>query len=97
MDDSTFLNGKDHKDFKQNIGVCKWMIVAGIFDLSYAVSSLGRFSYGPLIGHIELAIRIFSYLNNHPKRGYVINPQTLTIDVDDEKVYMKYDSGNQYA
>ena len=97
MDDSPLLNEKDHKDFQHSIGVCKWMIVAGIFDLSYAVSSLGRFSYGPLIGHIELAIRIFSYLNNHPKRGYVINPQTLTIDVDYENVQMKHDFGNKYT
>ena len=86
MDDSTFLNGKDHKDFKQNIGVCKWMIVAGIFDLSYAVSSLGRFLYEPLVVHLDMYRRIFSHFKNYPKRGYVINPQTLTIDVDDEKV-----------
>ena len=86
LDYSPLLNEKDHKDFQHNIGVCKWMIVAGIFDLSYSVSSLGKFLSEPLVGHIELAIRIFSYLNNYPKRGYVINPQTLTIDVDYEKV-----------
>ena len=84
-------------DLQHIIGVCKWMIVAGIFYLAYYISSLSRFLDAHLVGHHEMARRIFSYLNNHPKRGYVINPQTLTIDVDDEKVYMKYDSGNQYA
>ena len=38
------LNGKYHKEFQHNIGVRQWLIVAGIFYLAYAVSSLSRFS-----------------------------------------------------
>ena len=74
-DDSPFLNEKYHKEFQHNIGVCQWMIIADIFDLSYAVSSLGRFLSTPLVGHLELFKIIFGYLKKYPKRGYVINPE----------------------
>ena len=38
LDNYIFLNEKEHKEFQHMIGVCQWMIVAGIFDLTYAVS-----------------------------------------------------------
>ena len=72
------------------------MTVAGKFDLSYAVSSFGRFSAVPWVGHIDPARRIFGYLNIYPKIGYAINPQPLTIDADYEKVHKKYDFLNHY-
>ena len=49
------------------------------------------------VGHIDLSRRIFCYLKNYPKQGYAINPQPLNVDVEYEKVKMKYDFGNQYA
>ena len=64
------------------------MIVAGIFDLSYDVYSFRRFSAAPRVGHLDLARRIFGYLEKYPKRGYAMNSQPLTIDVDYEKVQM---------
>ena len=41
--------------------------------------------------------RIFGYFKKYPKIGYTINPQTLTVHDDYEKVQMKYYFGNQYA
>ena len=49
------------------------------------------------VGLLDMARRIFGYLNKYPKRGYSINPQPLTINADYEKVHMKYYFGNQYA
>ena len=96
LDDSTFSNEKEHKDFQHIIGVCQWLIVAGIFDLEYAVSSLSRLLAAPQVGHTELARIIFGYLKKYPKRGYAINQQPLTIDGNYEKVQMKFDFWNQY-
>ena len=62
LDDSLFLNEKEHKEFQSIIGVCQWLGFAGRFDLAYDVSSLIRFSAEPLVDHIELARRIFGYL-----------------------------------
>ena len=36
-------------------------------------------------------------MKKYPKLGYAINPQTLTIHVDYNKVQIKYDFGNKYA
>ena len=41
--------------------------------------------------------RIFGYLKKYPKRGHAINPQPLNVDVNYEKVKMKYYFGNKYA
>ena len=35
-------------------------------------------------------------MKKYTKQGYKINPQPLTIDSDYEKVYIKYDFGNNY-
>ena len=85
------LNGKYHKEFQHNIGVRQWLIVAGIFYLAYAVSSLSRFSDAPQVGHIELSRRISGYLKKYPKIGYAINPKPLTIDAYYYKFHMRYD------
>ena len=94
--DSTLLNEKYHKSFQHNIGVCQWMIVAGKFDLAYAVSSLSRFLDAPWVGHLEMSRGIFGYLKMYLKRGYSINPQPMTINDHYEKVQMKYYFVNQY-
>ena len=44
-----------------------------------------------------MARSIFGCLKKVPKQGYEINPQTLTVNVEYEKVQMNYDFGNQYA
>ena len=80
LDDSTFLNGKYDKYVQHIIGVQKWLIVAGIVYLAYAVSSLSRLLDEPWVGHIEASRRIFGYLKKYLKIGYAINPQPLTID-----------------
>ena len=97
LDDSPFLNDKDHKDFQNIIGVYRWLIFAGIFDLSYDIFSLSRFSDSIWLDHLNLARRMFGYLKKYPKIGYEINPQPMTIDANYEKVQMKYYFGNQYA
>ena len=73
------------------------MIVAGIFDLAYYLSSMIRFSAVPKVGHVDLTRRMFGYLKNYPKIGYAIEPQPLTIDADYEKVQMSYYVVNKFV
>ena len=96
LNNSTFLNEKEHNEFQHIIGVCQWLIVAGIFELAYAVSSLSRFLDAPWVGHLDMSRGIFGYLKMYLKRGYSINPQPMTINDHYEKVQMKYYFVNQY-
>ena len=67
------------------------------FDLTYAVTYLSRFSVPPREGHLDLAKKVFGYLNKYTSQGCVINPQEMTIDVEYEKVELKMDFGNKYS
>ena len=58
LDNYTLLNEKENKYLQQIIGVCQWLIVAGIFDLEYYASSLSRFLDASRVGHIDMARRI---------------------------------------
>ena len=97
LDDSPLLNEKYHKYFQHIIRVCQRLIVVVRFDVSYYVSSLSRLLDAPQVVHTELARIIFGYLKNYPKRRYAINPHPLTIDAKYDKVYTKYDFGNQHT
>ena len=55
MDDSEILNVTDHKDFQHIIGLCQWLIIRGRIDITFATSSLSRFSAAPRRGHLVLA------------------------------------------
>ena len=97
LDNSPLVDETKHKEYQHIIGVCQWLIVAGRFDLTHAISSLSRFAAAPREGHLELARKVFGYLKKYPKRGYAINPTPLKIDVQYEEVELKLSFGNQYS
>jgi hypothetical protein len=96
LDDSDSLGPDAHKQYQHIIGVCQWLLVAGRFDINYAVSSLSRFASAPRAGHLELARKIFGYLRKYPSRGYVINANPPKIDHKYETIQLKQDFGGQY-
>eukprot|EP00957_Ditylum_brightwellii_P082730 6290510-Ditylum_brightwellii.AAC.1 len=51
----------------------------------------------PSAGHLKLARKIFGYLKKYSKRGYVINPTWLQLDLDHQKVDLKLDFGIHYS
>ena len=96
-DDSEPLDEPGVKEYQHIIGVCQWLVIAGRFDLNYAVSSLSRFSSAPRQGHLTLAKKIMGYLKKYPRRGYVVNPDPPLIDPEYEQVKLPNDFGNQYS
>ena len=78
------------------IGVGQWLVVAGRFDINFAISSLSRYAAAPRQGHLKLAEDILGYLRKYPSRGHFINPQPPKIDAQYEKVKLKEDFGGQY-
>ena len=96
LDSSDLLDDAGIAQYQHIIGVCQWLVVAGRFDINFAVASLSRFSVAPRKGHLDLARKIFGYLKKYPKRGYVINPEPPKIATEYQQVEMKKDFGNQY-
>jgi hypothetical protein len=96
LDDSPLLNADGIKEYQHIIGVCQWLVVAGRFDINYAVSSLSRFAAAPHEGHLLFARKIFGYLREYPNKGYTVNPESPKISSQYETVSLKQDFGGQY-
>jgi len=62
LDDTPFCSEAEHKQYQHIIGVCQWLVVAGRFDINYAVSSLSRFSIAPRQHQLHLARELMGYL-----------------------------------
>lgn len=97
QDQSEMLGTNDHKDFQHIIGICQWLVIRGRIDITYATSSLSRFSTSPREGHWTMAKRILGYLKKYPKKGLVINPATPKTSDDADTQQDSYeDFGHQY-
>jgi hypothetical protein len=94
-DDTPFLNEEGTTQFQSIIGICQWISIAGRFDITFAVSSLSRFSAQPREGHLKRSIKILGYLKKYPKRGYIVDPRPPVVNVKYEKI--EPDFGNQYT
>ena len=60
--------------------LAQWANTIGRLDISFACSSLSRFSANPREGHLELAIYLFGYLlKKFPNRQLILNSQPFLI------------------
>ncbi|CAJ1955039.1 unnamed protein product [Cylindrotheca closterium] len=67
LDGSSELNAHDHTYFQELIGVLRWATEIGRVDILLEVSLLSQYQAGPGEGHMEQLLRIFAYLDQHPK------------------------------
>ena len=97
MDVSDILNADEHRDYQHIIGVGQWLVIRGRIDITYAISSLSRFSTCPRKGHLELARKILGYLKKFPKKGIVIDPTPPVIREDPQEPKEVFEEfGHQY-
>ena len=97
MDDTDFLSVEKHKQFQHVIGVGQWIVLRGRIDITYAISSLSRFSSSPREGHLLLAHKIFGYLKKFPKKGIVMDPTPPIItEYPDAPTEKFQEFGHQY-
>jgi len=76
VDDSERLDLEAHRKYQQLIGIAQWLITCGRFDLSFAVTSLSRFSAAPRAGHMKAVITMFQYLNGNQSKWINFNSKT---------------------
>jgi hypothetical protein len=81
---------------KKIFGIGQWLVVAGRFDINYAISSLSRYAAAPQKGHLEMAEDILGSLKKYPAHGYIINPKPPSTDPKYETIKLKEDFGGQY-
>ena len=79
MDESPLLNDQGLKLYQTLIGIAQWACTIGRLDISFAVSSLSRFSAEPCEGHLQLAIYKFVYLKKHPNHNLVLDSGSLLV------------------
>ena len=78
-DESPLLNDQGLKLYQTLIGMDQWACTIGCLDISFAMSSLSRFSAAPHAGHLQLAIYMFGYLKKHPNHNLVIDSGLLIV------------------
>jgi hypothetical protein len=66
LDESLLLDENGICKYRMLIGMAQWACTIGRVDISFAVSSLSRFSMNPRQGHLELAVYLFGYLKKYP-------------------------------
>jgi hypothetical protein len=97
MDTIEPLDDNGPRQYKKIIGIGQWLVVAGRFDINYAISSLSRYAAAPRQGHLAMAEDGLGYLKKYPARGYIINSKPPTrIDPWYETLKLKEDFGGQY-
>lgn len=74
IDMSDFCDEDLHRNYQQLVGIAQWLITCGRLDLSFAISSLSRFSHAPRKGHLHAAVQVFKYLNKHPEKWIRLDP-----------------------
>jgi hypothetical protein len=80
LDESPLLDEDGISKYQMLIGMAQWACTIGRLDISFAVSSLSRFSANPRQGHLELAVYLFGYLKKYPNRRLVIDSRPLIVD-----------------
>ena len=96
LDTTELLDEDGIRQYQKIVGIGQWLVVAGRFDINFAISSLSRYAAAPRKGHLALAEDVLGYLKKYPSRGYIINPKPPTIDSKYQTVKVKEDFGGQY-
>jgi hypothetical protein len=80
LDTSDPLDEAGTRQYQKIIGIGQWLVVAGRFDINYAISSLSRYAAAPRKGHLAMAEDILGYLKNTQIMGTlsIRSHQTLT-------------------
>jgi hypothetical protein len=92
LDVSDELNDKDHSFYQQQIGVLRWMVELGRFDIATEVSMLAAHTALPRQGHLAAVLHLYAYLKKHEKSKMVFDPTKM-----DHPEHPSYDWSSFYG
>jgi hypothetical protein len=93
--DETPMCDEDHASrYRQIIGIYRWAIELGRFDILTEVALLSQYQASPRVGHLEALYLIANYLSRNLLRRIVFDPRTPSLD---ESVFMYGDWKDFYG
>lgn len=66
--------------FRQIIGIFRWAIKLGRFDILTKMSLLSQYQASPRVGHVEALYLIANFLCHNPMQRIVFDPWTPSLD-----------------
>ena len=92
--DTTDECSEEHASrFRQIIGILRWAIELGRFDILIEVSVLSQYQAAPRQGHLEGLYLIIFYLSKNPLKRVVFDPRTVHPSAEDESKFFNVDAG----
>ena len=80
LDGTPLLGIDDHRKFQMLLGMLQWMVTISNPELFQAVSSLNRFGACPCEGHLDLAVKCFSYVKTTINKKITIDSRPMQFD-----------------
>ncbi|MGH7974171.1 MAG: reverse transcriptase domain-containing protein, partial [bacterium] len=84
--ESPLLNDEFRHRYQQIIGIGIWLSTIGRIDITYAISTLSRYTHVAREEHYNDLVRVFEYLNKYPQRYIMVRDQDIEIDCNDENI-----------
>ena len=98
LDDSELLDDEGHRKYQMLMGILVWLVNIGRIDVSFATSSLSRFTAAPRKGHMTRALRVFGYLKKRPNRRIVVDSRDPILRGGEDSLSVDFtkELGKQY-
>ena len=79
LDATPECNAEHASRYRQIIGILRWAIELGRYDILLEVSLMSQYQANPRVGHLEALYLIVSYLHNNRVKRILFDPELPTI------------------
>jgi hypothetical protein len=94
IDESPVLGPEMENYFQSQIGILRWCVELGRFDIITEVSMLSTFLCMPREGHLDVVYHLFAYLSLHHNARVVFDPNYPDVDM---RAFVKTDWKPMYG
>ncbi|MGH2412903.1 MAG: reverse transcriptase domain-containing protein, partial [Microcystaceae cyanobacterium] len=77
---SPLLNDTKRREYQQLLGIGIWLVTIGRIDITFAITSLSRYTHIAREEHFDDLVRVFKYLNKYPNRYLTFEDGELLLE-----------------